>query len=372
MNTPPTEPTLYAANAVRLSWKGWLVVGCLLCGIAEGLPLAWQRLEPLPLPANPRIPFRLGNDYWVFKRYAQHAASAHQTLVLGDSVVWGHYVGKDATLTAHLNRLRGSEQFTNLGVDGIHPAALAGLIDYYGGSLRDRQVLLSCNLLWMSSPQHDLTGEKEFAFNHPSLVPQFWPRIPCYREPLSTRLSYVVGRHVGLFSWAKHLQVAYLEGNDWASWTLDHPRQSPRESLPGVAFARRTSSPSPQAESWTRQGIRPANFRWVDFDRSLQWQSFRRAVASLVAKHNHVFVVVGPFNEHMVQPQSLAVYRQRLAVVEAWLTAEKIPTTWPPSCPVKPMPTPVIHSTKDMPCWRNSSWQMRRFSEFVRTVRTAD
>jgi len=137
--------------------------------------------------------------------------------------MWGHYVGKDETLTAHLNHLQAGQRYVNLGVDGIHPAALAGLVDCYGQGIRNQRVIVHCNLLWTSSPQHDLTTPKEVSFNHPALVPQFRPQIPCYRETLSGRLGHVVERNVRLLAWAKHLQIAYLDGSDWAAWTLEHP-----------------------------------------------------------------------------------------------------------------------------------------------------
>ena len=58
--------------------------------------------------------------------------------------------------------------------------------------VRHRKVILHCNLLWMSSPKADLHTEKEERFNHADLVPQFSPRIPCYRADFNRRFSAVV------------------------------------------------------------------------------------------------------------------------------------------------------------------------------------
>jgi hypothetical protein len=68
--------------------------------------------------------------------------------------------------------LAGGPRVVNLGVDGVHPVALAGLVEHYGHEIRGRKVLLHCNLLWMSSPEADLQGGKERSINHPALIPQ--------------------------------------------------------------------------------------------------------------------------------------------------------------------------------------------------------
>ncbi len=321
-----TDKTPFAANAQRLSLAQWCLAGAILLAVTSGLPLAWQRIEPLPGLTDNRIPFRLGNDYWMFDRYAREDVGANATLLLGDSVIWGHYVSREQTLSAHLNRIAGAGDFANLGVDGIHPAALAGLLDCYGQRIAGQRVVLQCNLLWMSSPQHDLTSGKEFAFNHSTLVPQFWPRINCYREPLSARLSNVVNRNSRFLSWAKHLQIAYLGGSDWATWTLDHPYDNPLGQLTlSLPSPDERPTPAPTLKPWTEQGIRPANFRWVDFSKSYQWESFQRAVQLLRERDNSLFVVVGPFNEHMIQPESLKLYRSRKETVARWLDEQHVP-----------------------------------------------
>ncbi len=132
-----------------------------------------------------RVPYSLGNDYWNYARTCREVATGDRTLVVGDSVIWGHYVAGGETLSHYLNERIGAARFANLGLDGVHPAALCGLVEHYGTAIQRRQVVLNCNLLWLSSARHDLSTDKEFAFNHPALVPQFWPKIPCYRAPLS-------------------------------------------------------------------------------------------------------------------------------------------------------------------------------------------
>jgi lysophospholipase L1-like esterase len=45
----------------------------------------------------------------------------------------------------------------------------------------------------------------------------------------------------------------------------------------------------------------------------------------LQRRGNRVFVVVGPFNEHMLTPENRAIYADRKAAVAAWLAENKVP-----------------------------------------------
>ena len=96
-----------------------------------------------------------------------------------------------------------ANRFINGGVNGLFPLAEEGLFAYYGQALRHQKVILQCNVLWMTSPKADLSTAKEEPFNHSSLVPQFSPRIPCYRADANARLSteYSSGRLVFWAGW---------------------------------------------------------------------------------------------------------------------------------------------------------------------------
>jgi hypothetical protein len=443
-------------------------------------PTVWQWLEPIRLQPDHRLPYTLGNDYWTYGRLCRAACAEGKTLVVGDSVVWGHYVAKDQTLPAHLNRLAGADRFANLGLDGIHPAAMAGLVQYYGRAISGKKVILHCNPLWMSSKRHDLQETKEFAFNHPTLVPQFFPSIPCYRESWSDRLGIAIERRLPFHAWKKHLQLAYLgrspqlgigDVTNWGSfceklsdqrvaetpcpgrrirellpphaleavgevaretdinerltareeairekkrresrragivralseimtrrdlyreedfgdirlpaeakgilkagieaisqarvqrlnrllleasypgeiaralpvdkdlptWTLEHPYESPLRAITlELPSPDETPSPEPVAEPWTRQGIARFNAPWVDLETSFQWRSFQRAVELLRSRGNRVFVLVGPFNEHMLKPESLQTYMSVKREAEKWLQKESIPYFIPAPLP---------------------------------------
>jgi len=321
----------FGSNAVRLSVRQWLVASGILLLMAWGVPLAWKQAEPLEPGPDYRVPYPLSHDYWMVRRWFDHAASGPSILVLGDSVVWGHYVQSRQTLSHYLSQLDGEHSFSNLGVDGIHPAALAGLVEHYAKSVRGRRVLLHCNPLWMSSPRHDLAIDKEFAFNHPALVPQFMPWIPCYRETLSRRLGIVVRRHVPFFSWIDHLEIAYFDNTDLAAWTMEHPYANPLEA-PTLRLPSPDTPPSPRpvARPWFEQGIERFNPPWVDLAVSFQWERFRRTVEILRRRDNRVFVLVGPFNQHMLVPESRRAYQARWQQAVHWLQTHGIPPAAPP------------------------------------------
>jgi len=316
----------FGSNEVRLTVRDWLIVAAIVVPLLAFTPMVWERVEPLGLVPDYRVPYRLSSDYWVYGRWSRAASSQRRTLVVGDSVVWGHYVPKAQTLSAHLNRLAGGERFANLGADGTHPAALAGLVEHYGGAMRRRNVVLHCNLLWTSSKRHDLTATKEFAFNHPRLVPQFFPRIPCYRETFSRRLGIAIGRAAPFSAWAEHLRIAYFDNADVPTWTLDHPYRNPLRAITlRLPSPDEPPEPKPDARPWQVKGIGRFDPGWVELDASFQWASFQRSVATLRRRGNRVFVLLGPFNEHMLKGESVAVYTRRKAAVAAWLRESGVP-----------------------------------------------
>lgn len=326
-------PVAFAANDVRLSPREWLVAAALVAIVGVLTPAIWPEVAKFdPGPAY-RLPYRSAEDYWLYRRLCRRMAATGRTLVVGDSVIWGHYVAKEQTLSQWMNALSGEDAFANLGVDGTHPAALAGLVEHYGVDIRGRRVILHCNLLWMSSKRRDLQTEKEFAFNHPRLVPQFWPGIPCYREELSKRLGIVIEREVPFFSWANHVRSTYLDGGGLSAWTLAHPYGNPvGDGATGPPSPDEPPSPRPVAKPWTEKGIPRFSPPWVPLEGtppeendpgerrpSIQWRAFRRTVEVLKRRRNSVFVLVGPFNEHMLTADSLATYRERKRQVASWL-----------------------------------------------------
>lgn len=332
---PAPEPELDTtsfSNGVRLSLRQWIGIGVFVLLLIASTPSIWKRVESFEPGADYRIPHDLGNDYWLYERWAGVAASQSDVLLIGDSVVWGEYVVPAETLSHYLNELSGKERFANLGLDGTHPLALSGLVEHYGGAVKGKRVFLQCNPLWMSSPRADLQDEKATEFNHPRLVPQFSPPIPSYKEENSTRLGVLVEQRVPFSSWANHIQQAYYNRTDIPAWTLEHPYENPlgplTKPLPPSTDALR-HLPQP----WYKSGITKQDYPWVNMNTSLQWQAFRDVVSTLRQRGNTVFVLVGPFNEHLLEPASLARYRQVQGTITAWLGKNGIPHVAPPALP---------------------------------------
>lgn len=322
------------SHALRLSGSDWFVVGVgllLLTGLA---PLAWERFEAFEPGADYRMPYELSSDYWLYSRLGRRMCDQSKVLVVGDSVVWGHYVPPNGTLTHFLNEFSGHEQFANLGLDGTHPAALEGLLNYYAPHLRDRIVVLHFNPLWLSSSKHDLQTDKEFHFNHPDLVSQFAVKIPCYKAPFAKRAKIALRRRIPFSNWIAHLRTTYYESTDVQNWTLRHPYNCPMGALTR-GLPESAGVPEPANGTWVEKGAKKQNLAWVQLDTSLQWQFFRRALATLREDGNHVFVLVGPFNEHMLDDADAASYNAIKTQVADWLTKNKVPHFVPDALPAE-------------------------------------
>ena len=312
------------SKAVWLTGRQWLVVAVVLVALFVSAPMLWTRVETFEPGPDYRIPYALGSDYWLYARHCRVASRHGKIPVIGDSVIWGHYVRPDQTLSHYLNDVVGEERFANLGLDGAHPAALGGLIEHYARNISNQTVVLHFNPLWISSATHDLQTTKEFHFNHPKLVPQFRPNIPCYRASFSTRLNAVIERTIPFFGWTGHLRIAYLDGMDLPAWTLQNPYENPLAALI-EPLAEPESTEAEKATTWLDRGGSKRDVGWVDLDGSLQWLFFRRAVERLQTRGNRVFVLVGPFNEHMLTAENAVVYCTLKGQFERCLTENRIP-----------------------------------------------
>ena len=344
---------------MRLSLRQWAAVLAIVTLVVVATPRLWKHVERFDTGADYRIPYQLSNDYWLFDWRLQKIADAKPIVVLGDSVVWGEYVKSDGTLPHFLNQQAGQpDRFVNAGVNGLFPLALEGLVRDYGASLRDRKVIVVCNLLWLSSPKADMQAKKAESINHASLVPQFFPRIPCYRADANERLGAVIGRNVAFLGWVDHLQDAYFHQQSILQWTLDEDPNRPRyypnaykNPLAQITLAvpsgqgddAERGAGSPRHKPWTADGARKTAFEWVDLESSLQWAAFQRTVALLRDRGNDVLVIVAPFNEHMIADKSLGGYtaihgRRRQ---NGW-RKRAFPTSRRTNCPASFTPTPAI------------------------------
>jgi len=342
---PPDPPFV---NEVRLSARQWLAAAGILAVCLALTPTLWKRGERFETGDDYRIPYALSKDYWLYEWRLERLAPTN-TVLVGDSVVWGEYVLPTGTLSHFLNAQSGHPgAFVNAGVNGLFPLALEGLMRWYGDPVRHGKVLVHCNLLWMSSPKADLQTDKEERFNHADLVPQFSPRIPCYKANLEHRLAVLVERHFTFSQWATHLQNACFEQKDIPHWTLDDgggdPPQYPNAYKNPLAQITLTvpSEPavdpergpkSPRHKPWSTTGKGTTHFEWVELNRSLQWSAFQRVVELLQSRGNDVLVVVGPFNEHIMADENRTVFRQLRDGVCAWLESHHVAFVAPETLP---------------------------------------
>lgn len=335
----------FGSNEVRLNGAQWLAVLVIVVGTIWVLPSLWSRWESVPFHENFRVPYSLSKDYWLYRQWLGHADSEKAVYVVGDSVVWGEYVSADGTLSAFLNaQPDANAEFVNAGVNGLFPLALGGLVQYYGSSIKARRVLLHCNLLWMTSQEADLSSEKEQSFNHPRLVPQFSPEIPCYRASFDERLGVVMERTVPFLSFVNHLQNAYFDQKDPYQWTLaddgEYPPAYPNSyRLPWNAVSLAVpgepdqdpdrGSSSRRHKAWSTTGEGSQNFEWVALDKSLQWEAFQGLIEWLESRDNELMVMIGPLNRHIMSAQNQILFDARLASVIQWLEQQGIRYTAP-------------------------------------------
>ncbi len=344
----PVAPETRFVNGMRLGTRLWLAVAAFVTAVLLTTPWLWQKIERFETGPDYRIPYELSKDYWLYERGLQKIDPTN-VAVIGDSVIWGEYVRPEGTLPHFLNEQSGQlGKFANAGVNGMFPLALEGLIRYYGQPLRARKVILHCNVLWMSNPKADLHTEKEERFNHADLVPQFLPRIPCYKAELNHRLSALVERQFSFSQWAQHLQVAYFGQKNILTWTLeddgsDPPRYPNAYKNPLLQVTLEvTLEPADDPERgpasarhqpWSTTGVGSARFEWVEPDRSMQWAAFRRLVKLLQSRGNDVFVLIGPFNEHIMREENRPAFRQLRQGIADWLAKNQIPYAAPRTLP---------------------------------------
>ncbi len=327
-----SEEVPFGSNGIRLSGWEWIIVAIICLATFYFGPSLWGQLGELKYRTDYRLPYKVSTDYWLYDRLCREVCSQYETVVVGDSVVWGHYVPADAALPHYLNENAGQHKFANLGVDGFHPAALGGLIRYYGQAISNKKVILHLNPLWMSDRKQDLQTDKEYRFHHSKLVPQFRPKIPCYRNSWSKRVSIAAGRHVTFLGWTSHLRTAYFENMDVPTWTMEHPYENPLRAVTDELPVAKEDNPQDD-RSWTERRMTKRDFQWVELETSLQWKLFRRTVELLKARNNTVFALVGPFNEHMLKGESRGVYSRMKSGIETWLVENNIAYYIPEALP---------------------------------------
>ncbi len=325
---------IFSSNSIKLSWKNWVIVAALLSVIFCFIPRLWSILEKFDTPRDYRLPYILSNDYWLFNRWCKRASVQYPIFIMGDSVIWGQYVKREDTLSHYLNELAGKGISANMGVDGIHPAAMAGLVKYYGKPISNKGVILHLNPLWMSSKKHDLRGEEEFRFNHPRLVPLLFPRLACYRPSLTERIGILAERSTPFFSWINHIKMNYFDNMAIQNWTIQNPYKNPLKAIT-LKTPIPENKPKSKPITWFERGMRRQDFPWVKIEESFQWSSFKKMIKILNSRNNKVFVLLGPFNPYILTEESLNRYNIMRSRMERWFRENAISYYSVPDLPSK-------------------------------------
>jgi lysophospholipase L1-like esterase len=345
----PAKDVPFGVNEVRLNSWQWLAAMAIVALAAFMTPRLWEKIERFQTGPDYRIPYELSKDFWLYGRRVRQVADPSKIVLLGDSVVWGEYVLPNGTLSHFLNQESGtSNVFVNGGLNGLFPLAQEGLVSCYSQALQRQKLIVQCNVLWLTSPKADLSSDKEDQFNHSRLVPQFFPRIPCYRADANERLSAVIQRNVSFLAWVGHLQNAYFDQKSILTWTLEDDGGSParypnawRNPLSQITLQvplapendPQRGPQSPRHKAWSENGQGTTRFEWVDLGSSLQWKAFQRVLGSLRTRGNDVMVVLGPFNEHMMAEDNQAAFNKIRDGIEAWLKENQIPHVVPGTLP---------------------------------------
>ena len=204
------------------------------------------------------------------------------------------------------------------------------MVAHHGDAIRDTTVLLHCNLLWLSSARHDLSDDKEHAFNHPELIAQFDPEIRVYQADGTTRLGRALEQQSELAALRRHLQQAHFGQRDVPSWTLANPYRWRGDPGP---TATADDEPAETPQSWTERGITVQEFDWRSLADSVQWRYFQALVALVVARGNRVVVLLGPFNEHLLTATGRRAYAALRSEVVSWLTEQGVEVLAPEALP---------------------------------------
>ena len=370
-----TSEPITLSNSIRLTGRQWLGIAGFALLFAFLAPSLWELVEAFPLEDDYRIPRELKQDYWLYQRFSRLAASKYDNFVVGDSVVWGVFARRPETLPHYLNQQAGGERFANFGMIGAHPLALEGLVRHYAPGIAGKNVVLQCNLLWLTTPKEDmqirLTDETADAVFHAGLVPQFWPDLPRYRQPISKRLGILIQQRVlPVSQLANHLQQAYYGQEAIPTWTMAHPEDNPIQPLLRGLPPSDNVLEQPQvpwfANAPKKKGPPKEDVPWVDMDTSLQWPAFQRVVSLLQSRGNRVFVVVGPFNEHMLTDGSRRRCQHVKETIAAWLKTNEVPHVVAKVLPTRIMATPAIRCRAAMSCLAQRLWVNVEFQAMVR------
>lgn len=336
-----------------------LISFSILLSAAAVIPYALPLTDRSSFTGDYRIPYSMGEDYFLYKNYSKQISLEKTIPVIGDSVIWGHYTGSSETLTAQLNRLNTKIKFTNMGLDGIHPAAMNGLMNQYSTKFKNRKIIVGVNLLWMSSPRHDLTGPVNSEINHKILLPQFFTKIPSYQPSFEEKVSSLTTGAMPLFSWIDHIRITRFAEKSFYLWTMENPHENI------MKYFSRNNVGFKIPEGMQPEKMQEQNIEWVKTDKSLQWRFMIDTLTSLKDNGDEVAALITPFNTYMMTEKSKTEYFAILAEME-WILREKGITPVIPLIPGKKYFADSSHPTAEgYKLIAEDMMKNREFLEFI-------
>jgi hypothetical protein len=302
-----SKPTIANSNSLFLTPEEWAVAIVLFLAVNGVLYFGWYHWEKLPLEPDYRSTCwaERMSDYWAYSQWTRAARRRYRILEIGSSVTWGQEVPNTETLSHYINRELGRDEVANLGLDGLTDAAMVGLFKHYARGLRDANIILEFNPLWLSTVRRDLRGKGSdiWQFHHPRLVPQFDHRISYYRG-FDERLGYLFEHYLKLPPFVRHLMVNYFENKSLAEWLMDHPYRLPTSAVTFRGAPMMKERQGPGTPWSTRQEAEKRDDSFVSTGESLQWEFYLKALDLLKKKGCHVFILLGPYNSYCLTDAS--------------------------------------------------------------------
>ncbi len=298
------KQTIPNSNSIVLTGREWLIILAVFIAASLFVYNGWFRWEKLPVEPDFRSTCwdaRM-SDYYAYMEWSRYARDHYKILLIGDSVIWGQEVDNNQTISHFLNEELGSEKVANLGIDGLTLAALNGMVTWYGRYLKDTNMIVELNPLWMSSPMRDLRGK--WHFHHPRLVPQLDRRIKYYKS-LNERVGYLFEHALKLPPFVRHQMVNSFDNKSVAAWLIDHPYKNPLSAitLQSVPMMKEKQG---LGTSWEDRKGADKRFDepFLAPSESIQWECFVKALNKLKSRNVNVFVLLGPFNTYNLTEES--------------------------------------------------------------------
>lgn len=297
-----------AANALLFTLPELLIVlAIVLTALLWGVPALYRHSTAVEAVRDFRLPYRTRDDYYLYGRCAEEVTKRCRNIFLGDSAIWGMYASNSGTLPAQLNRLAGRECCGNLAIDGLHYVAMETLVRDFGGAIRDRDVYIYFNPLWVNSRKYDLSEDGEFSVNHPRLLPQF-TRLGGYRADFDRRVGTFLEQKLAYFSLLHHLRVNFFGNRDFKAFLVDHPAECPLRRVSRRLRPEETEHRGTR-DNWKTRGIPVQHWEWVALSESRQWRALIDTIRLLERRGNRVTVLVGNINPELLDAPTLAGLR---------------------------------------------------------------